>query len=57
MRIELDINEIKECVAMMLAAKHNLSIKECNFTYDLVDFDEHLFGVTCDVQEITKETK
>ena len=57
MRIELDINEIKECVAMMLSAKHNLSIKECNFTYDLVEFDEHLFGITCEVEQIAKETK
>jgi len=56
MRIELDIDEIKEAVAIILSVKYNLEIKKCNFTYDLVDFDENLFGMTCEVYE-TKESK
>jgi hypothetical protein len=56
MRIELDIDEIKEAVAIILSVKYNLEIKKCNFTYDLVDFDESLFGMTCEVYE-TKGTK
>jgi hypothetical protein len=56
MRIELDINEIKEAVAVFLSAKYNLETKKSNFTYDLVDFDDSLFGLTCEVYE-TKGTK
>jgi len=58
MRLELDIDQIKECVAIVLSMKHNLLVKESNFTYDLIDFDMHLFGIACEVEEqINKETK
>ena len=56
MRLELTIEEIKEAVAVFLVAKYNLETKKSNFTYDLVDFDENLFGLTCEVYE-TKESK
>ena len=55
MQIELSIEEVKEAVALILSVKYNLDVKKSNFTYDLVDFDQHLFGMTCVVYE--KETK
>jgi hypothetical protein len=55
MQIELNIEEIKEAVALILSVKYNLDVKKCNFTYDLVDFDSSLFGLYCEVYE--KETK
>ena len=55
MQIELSIDEVKEAVALILSVKYNLDVKKCNFTYDLVNFDSSLFGLTCEVYE--KETK
>jgi len=55
MQIELSIDEVKEAVALILSVKFNLDVKKSNFTYDLVDFDARLFGLTCEVYE--KETK
>ena len=55
MQIELSIEEVKEAVALILSVKYNLDVKKSNFTYDLVDFDQHLFGMTCEVYE--KEIK
>jgi hypothetical protein len=54
MRLELDINELKEFIDLFIQAKYNLTTLESNFTYDLIDFDEHLFGLTCIVMD--KET-
>jgi hypothetical protein len=55
MQLELSIDEIKEAVEILVLVKYNLDVKKCNFTYDLIDFDQHLFGMTCEVYE--KETK
>ena len=55
MRIELDINDLKYFIAEYIKEKYNLETLESNFTYDLIDFDQHLFGMTCEVYE--KETK
>jgi len=55
MQIELNIEEIKEAVELILQVKYNLEVKKSNFTYDLVDFDSSLFGITCEVYEkVTK---
>lgn len=51
MRIELEINEIKELVYQQLLIKYNVQVLESNFTYDLVDFDESLFGLSLDVMD------
>ena len=47
--IELDINEIKHIVAQYIEEKYNLTTLDSKFTYDLIEFDEHLFGMNCEV--------
>ena len=54
MRLELDTYELKQFIDLFIQAKYNLTTLESNFTYDLVNFDENLFGLTCIV--IDKET-
>jgi hypothetical protein len=54
MRLELDIYELKQIIDLFIQAKYNLTTLESNFTYDLVNFDENLFGLTCTVMD--KET-
>lgn len=50
-RIELDIKELKNFIDLHLAEKYNLKVIKSNFTYDLIDFDEHLFGLNCEVMD------
>lgn len=67
MRLELDISELKKYIDEYIKEAYNLETLESNFTYDLIDFDESLFGLNCDVMdkdeyarlkaEIEKETK
>ena len=49
MQLELDINDLKYFIAEHIKQKYNLETLESNFTYDLIDFDEHLFGLNCEV--------
>lgn len=51
MRLELDISDLKHFIAEYLKQKYNMETLESNFTYDLVDFDESLFGLNCEVMD------
>jgi hypothetical protein len=67
MRLELDISELKQFIAEYIKVAYNMETLSSNFTYDLIDFDESLFGLNCEVMdkdeyasikaEIEKETK
>ena len=50
-RLELDIKELKHFIGLHLAEKYNLKVITSNFTYDLVNFDESLFGLNCEVMD------
>jgi len=52
MRLELDINDLKYFIALHIEQKYNLRTLESNFTYDLIDFDESLFGLNCEIMDI-----
>jgi len=54
MRLELDISELKHYIAEYINQKYNLETLSSNFTYDLIDFDESLFGLNCDVMDKDK---
>jgi len=51
MRLELDINDLKYFIAEYIKDAYNFETLESNFTYDLIDFDEHLFGLNCEVMD------
>jgi len=51
MRLELDINDLKHFIAEYIKKAYNLETLESNFTYDLIDFDESLFGLNCEVMD------
>ena len=51
MRLELDINDLKYFIAEYIKDAYNMETLESNFTYDLIDFDEHLFGLNCEVMD------
>ena len=51
MRLELDISELKHFIAEYIKQKYNMETLESNFTYDLIDFDESLFGLNCEVMD------
>ena len=51
MKIELDINDLKHLIAEYIRDAYNMETLESNFTYDLVDFDESLFGLNCEVMD------
>ena len=51
MRLELDISDLKHFIAEHIKQKYNMETLESNFTYDLIDFDENLFGLNCDVMD------
>ena len=57
MRLELDINDLKYFIAEHIKQKYNLETLESNFTYDLIDFDEHLFGLNCEVMDKDEYTR
>jgi len=49
MRLELNIAELKHYIAEFIRDAYNMETLESNFTYDLIDFDESLFGLNCEV--------
>lgn len=51
MRLELDINDLKHFIAEYIKDAYNMETLESNFTYDLIDFDESLFGLNCKVMD------
>ena len=51
MRLELDISELKHFIAEYIRDAYNVEMLESNFTYDLIDFDESLFGLNCEVMD------
>ena len=51
MRLELDIHCLKHFIAEYIKNKYNMETLESNFTYDLIDFDESLFGLNCEVMD------
>jgi hypothetical protein len=51
MRLELDIAELKHYIAEYIKNAYNMETLSSNFTYDLIDFDESLFGLNCDVMD------
>jgi len=51
MRLELDFNDLKYFIAEYIKDAYNFETLESNFTYDLIDFDEHLFGLNCEVMD------
>ena len=51
MRLELDIAELKHFIAEYIRDAYNMETLSSNFTYDLIDFDESLFGLNCDVMD------
>ena len=51
MRLELDISDLKHFIAEYIKEAYNLETLESNFTYDLIDFDESLFGLNCEVMD------
>lgn len=57
MRLELDIGDLKYFIAEYIKEKYNLETLESNFTYDLIDFDEHLFGLNCEVMDKDEYTR
>ena len=54
MRLELNISDLKHFITLHIREKYHLEILECEFTYDLIDFDEHLFGLNCEVLDKTE---
>ena len=57
MRLELDIGDLKYFIAEYIKEKYNLETLESNFTYDLIDFDESLFGLNCEVMDKDEYTR
>lgn len=57
MRLELDINDLKHFIAEYIKEAYNLETLESNFTYDLIDFDESLFGLNCEVMDKDEYTR
>ena len=57
MRLELDIAELKHYIAEYIKEAYNLETLESNFTYDLIEFDEHLFGLNCEVMDKDEYTR
>ena len=57
MRLELDIGDLKYFIAEYIKQKYNLETLESNFTYDLIDFDENLFGLNCEVMDKDEYTR
>jgi hypothetical protein len=51
MRLELNIDELKHYIAEFIRDAYNMETLESNFTYDLIDFDESLFGLNCEVMD------
>jgi hypothetical protein len=51
MKLELDISDLKYFIAEYIKDKYNFETLESNFTYDLIDFDESLFGLNCEVMD------
>ena len=51
MRLELDISELKKYIAEYIKDAYNVETLSSNFTYDLIDFDESLFGLNCEVMD------
>jgi hypothetical protein len=51
MRLELDIAELKHFIAEYIRDAYNMETLSSNFTYDLIDFDESLFGLNCEVMD------
>jgi hypothetical protein len=51
MRLELNIAELKHYIAEFIRDAYNMETLESNFTYDLIDFDESLFGLNCEVMD------
>ena len=51
MRLELDIGDLKHFISEYIKKAYNLETLESNFTYDLINFDEHLFGLNCEVMD------
>ena len=51
MKLELDISDLKHFIAEYIKEAYNLETLESNFTYDLIEFDEHLFGLNCEVMD------
>jgi hypothetical protein len=54
MRLELDISDLKHFIAEHIKQKYNMETLESTFTYDLIDFDESLFGLNCEVMNKTE---
>jgi len=57
MRLELDISDLKYFIAEYIKDKYNFETLESNFTYDLIDFDESLFGLNCEVMDKDEYTR
>jgi hypothetical protein len=57
MRLELDIGDLKHFIAEYIKEAYNLETLESNFTYDLIDFDESLFGLNCEVMDKDEYTR
>ena len=57
MRLELDIGDLKYFIAEYIKEAYNLETLESNFTYDLIEFDEHLFGLNCEVMDKDEYTR
>lgn len=57
MRLELDIGDLKHFIAEYIKEKYNMETLESNFTYDLIDFDESLFGLNCEVMDKDEYTR
>jgi hypothetical protein len=57
MRLELDISDLKHFIAEYIKEAYNLETLESNFTYDLIDFDESLFGLNCEVMDKDEYTR
>jgi hypothetical protein len=51
MKLELDISDLKYFIAEYIKEKYNMETLSSNFTYDLIDFDESLFGLNCEVMD------
>jgi len=57
MRLELDISNLKHFIAEYIKEAYNMETLESNFTYDLIDFDESLFGLNCEVMDKNEYTR
>ena len=57
MRLELDISDLKHFIAEYIKEAYNMETLESNFTYDLIDFDESLFGLNCEVMDKNEYTR